>query len=182
MLFTAVNLIPVHAAQVLTAETQLETGQTLTTRSGLFTLVVQTDGNVVSYFTPPLYPSRPSGFSTGTSNGHHLRMQIDGNLALYTASNTWAWTSNTGGKPYNMGFKLVLREDGGVYIYDANNYVVKMLLRDDTGSGSSARFPFRKFVSGTCVDGLTAPATSGVQANSWAQLNGGAVGYCGSFY
>ncbi|MBJ7309586.1 hypothetical protein H7U20_05165, partial [Rugamonas sp. CCM 8940] len=157
---------PVGAAQVLMAETQLENGQYLTTRSGLYSVVVQGDGNVVEYFNTRM-GTRPSQFSTGRGRGNHLRMQMDGNLALYTSGGTWAWTSETGGRPYNMGYKLVLYETGALFIHDANNNVVKILSeadRPNSQGGPVDRFPFRKIVNGACQDMLTPDFQSGMQA------------------
>jgi hypothetical protein len=174
------------AAQVLTAETQLEKGQFLSTRSGLFSLVVQDDGNVVQYFTTRR-GTRPSQFSTNTrKSGDHLRMQMDGNLALYKSNGTWAWTSGTGGHPYDYGYKLVLYETGRLAILDAKNAIVKILAdvdRPSSQGGPVDYFPFRKVENGNCTDGWTSETfQSGLQAEDWAFAHGGSVGYCNSPY
>jgi len=191
LLLSSISVLPAFAGQVLAAETQLAKGEYLSTRSGLFSVVVQADGNVVKYYTPPNYAAKCSGdlngcWRTGTTNGNHLRMQMDGNLALYTSSNTWAWTSGTGGKPYNMGYKLVLKETGNLVIMDASNNIVKDLSGIDQNTYGTrnlpAYFPFRKYVNGVCQEGLTPPLSAGADAQYWAQNNGGTVGFCNSPY
>lgn len=177
----------VHAQAVLNAETNIEKGNFIATRSGLYSLIVQNDGNAVMYFNGR-NATRPSGFSTGTSNGQYLRMQMDGNLALYKSNGTWAWNSQTGGQPYNMNYKLVLYENGKLAIVDAGNQnrPLHVFQYSDAGGkdgGAVARFPFRKIVAGLgCVDGLTDWKSDGVQATEWATANGGTVGYCNSPY
>ncbi|WGG52095.1 hypothetical protein [Rugamonas sp. DEMB1] len=170
---------------VLMAENQLEKGQVLTSRSGLYALIVQDDGNVVEYFTT-LMGNRLSQFSTNTrKSGDHLRMQMDGNLALYKSNGTWAWNSGTGGRPYDLGYKLVLFDTGRLVIMDSNNAVVKVLNESDRPSrdgGPFAKFPFRKVSFGTCTESLTGDFQSGSLAEDWAWANGGSIGYCNSPY
>lgn len=129
---------------VLNAETNIEKNAYIATRSGHYTLVTQGDGNAVTYFNG-LNMTRPAGFQTNTTDGDHLRMQIDGNLALYKSNGTWAWNAGTGNKPYNPGYKLVLYETGRLVILDAANAVVKVLVDIDRGTsegGAVAYFPF----------------------------------------
>jgi hypothetical protein len=177
---------PAFAAQVLNAQTNLLPGEYLSTRSGLYTLVMQSDGNLVQYFNPPYpYTGGISKFVVHTQKGHHLSMQMDGNLAIYTSGNTWAWTSGTGGKPYNMGYKLVLFETGRIAILDAGGGIVKELQEpvvSPRDGGPVALFPFRTYANGQCVDSLTPPMKGGWDANYWAWHNGGAIGYCGNLY
>lgn len=188
LLFGLIAAAPVYAQQikVLEAETELTKGQYLTSRSGLFTVVVQHDGNVVKYFTPPGFPARISEsnghFATNTTNGDRLRMQMDGNLALYTSSNTWAWNSGTGGRPYDMGYHLVLDEVGGLYIHDAMHNTIKTLAVIDKGTGSSARFPYRQYDTGSCRESWSPPMTSGATALQWAMAQGTTIGYCNDIH
>lgn len=172
--------VSAHAQAILAAETNIEKGAYIASRSGIFTLVVQNDGNAVMYFNTPM-GTRPAGFSTNTSNGERLRMQMDGNLALYKSNGTWAWNAGTGGRPYNMGYKLVLFETGRLAILDANNNTVKELARVYPGSqngGPITRFPFRKTGIGGCTNEFTPPFQSAYEAVQWATANGGSVGYC----
>lgn len=176
-----------HAQAVLNAETNIEKGNYIATRSGHYSLILQNDGNAVMYFNG-LNGTRPAGFSTGTDNGQSLRMQMDGNLALYKSNGTWAWNSKTGGRPYNMNYKLVLYENGKLAIIDAGNqntpiHVFQYADAGGKNGGAMARFPFRKFSPGSgCVDGLTDLKSDGVQATEWATANGGTIGYCNSPY
>lgn len=171
----------VHAQAILAAETNIEKGTWISTRSGLFSLMVQNDGNAVLYVNTRA-GTFPAGFSTHTSNGVRLRMQWDGNLALYKSNGTWAWNAGTGGRPGNMGYKLVLFESGRLAILDANNNEVKELARVYPGNrngGPLMQFPFRSLASG-CTNSLTPFFQSGYEAVQWARANGGAVGYCDS--
>jgi hypothetical protein len=195
VLLGALSVLPAFAGQTLDAETQLEKGQYLSTRSGLYSLVVQTDGNLVKYWIPngygagTAYPVAEMGypykqsFPTNTRNGDHLRMQMDGNLALYTSGNTWAWNSKTGGKPYNMGLVLVLQEDGSVTIRDRNRQwtIVETLSSPHRQVGTNGYFPVRRYVNGQCYDSLML-LNDGVTANRNAGDVGGTVGYCNQPY
>ena len=185
LLLSTTTIISAHAAQVLTAETQLEKGQYLSSRSGIFSLVMQNDGNVVIYFNSP-GGTRPSNFSTHTSNGHHLRMQMDGNLALYKADGTWAWNSKTGGRPYDMGYKLILTETGRAQVFDRNNSLVFNLQAVDLSpaqGGPVVTFPMFRLAGTGCIQESTPQQfQSGTAAQSWAQSNGYTIGYCNHPY
>jgi hypothetical protein len=182
-----VSAFSVQAQAVLNAETNIERNGSISVRSGHYALTVQGDGNAVIYYNVP-GETIATGFQTNTTDGDHLRMQMDGNLALYKSNGSWAWNSGTGNHPYNMGYKLVLYETGRLAILDANNVLVKELAGHDrhadyTG-GIPTYYPFRKgnpLTSG-CVDGITPLKQDGVQANTWAIANGGTIGYCGTPY
>ena len=60
-------------------------------------------------------------WSTGTTTGHHVVMQGDGNLVLYDAGNHALWSSGTFGNP---GAHLVLTNDGNLIIYSASGVVL----------------------------------------------------------
>jgi hypothetical protein len=105
----------------LTAESVLSAGQYLQSTNGRYTLVMQTDGNLVVYAVTST-SARPI-WSTG-QGGSYVRMQMDGNLAVYRSNNTWHWTSGTGGRPYNMGFYLQLNDDGSLKIVDPTGAVI----------------------------------------------------------
>lgn len=146
---------------------------------------MQNDGNVVIYFNAPR-GTRPSGFKTDTTNGHHFRMQMDGNLALYKADGSWAWNSKTGGRPYDMGYKLILTETGRAQVFDRNNTLVFNLQANDlspANGGAAATFPFFRLTGTTC-NPVIAPQQfqSGVAAQEWAMKNGATVGYCNHPY
>jgi hypothetical protein len=175
------------ADQVLMAETQLQKGQFLSTRSGLYSLVMQDDGNVVMYFNTP-NGTRASQFSTNTSNGDHLRMQQDGNLALYKSNGTWAWTSGTGGGMTFSGRKLVLYETGrlALFGFDSNQpeKVMQEIDLSNQGGGPVAVFPYKIIVNGNCQERGTIQRQSANEAQMWINQNdpGGSIGYCDSPY
>jgi len=175
-----------QAQAVLNAETNIEKNGQILTRSGNYSLVVQDDGNAVVYFNG-LNGRRSTGWSTGTRDGNYMRMQMDGNLALYRSNGTWAWNAGTGNHPYNMGYKLVLYETGRLAIVDANNQnlTLKVLKEVDNGGsqgGTVSRFPFRKGTFSGCIDDYTPLLPDGVQASNWAAANSGTIGYCNSIY
>ena len=77
----------------------LENGQKLTSHSGQFAMVMQSDGNLVLYSGGnPIWSSRTYG--KGLSP-YRLVMQEDSNLRIYDVSGRCTWTSGTprAGKP-----------------------------------------------------------------------------------
>lgn len=119
--FAALGLMAATAqattfGNTLRAEQTMGSGDNLITNNGLFSLAMQSDGNLVIYrlangSAQPLW-------STGAAGTYsYVRMQQDGNLALYHKDNTWSWTSGTGGRPINAGYRLVLEENGSLDIY-----------------------------------------------------------------
>jgi hypothetical protein len=119
--FAALGLMAATAqattfGNTLRAEQTMGSGDNLLSNNGLFSLAMQSDGNLVIYrlangSAQPLW-------STGRAGTYsYVRMQQDGNLALYHSDNTWSWTSGTGGRPINAGYRLVLEENGSLDIY-----------------------------------------------------------------
>lgn len=101
---------------------RLSVNQQLRSDNGLYTLIMQGDGNLVLYEGVATPPWRPV-WATNTWNlPPALRpiradMQQDGNFVLY--SNTGAqWASNTWNNP---GSRLVMQDDRNLVIYDPNN-------------------------------------------------------------
>lgn len=96
------------ADRLLTNEA-LTPGQSLDSSNGLFTFVLQGDGNLVLY-----YRGRPY-WASGT-NGHsaeQLIMQGDGNLVIYfTDRNPWSTMTNGNGPSF-----FVMQNDGNAVIY-----------------------------------------------------------------
>lgn len=182
---TLATAFSVQAQGVLPAESTIAKNAVLLTRSGHYALIMQHDGNAVIYYIHPA-GNVPTGWQTNTSNGDHLTMHMDGNLALHKSNNAWSWTSGTGGRPYDMGYKLVLSETGSLQILDANNALVIALADHDShaksGGGHPLQYPFRKLGPGSCVDSLTDLVPDGKQAIAWANAHGGTIGYCGSPY
>ena len=73
----------------------MSAGKYLHSPSGQYTLVMQTDGNLVIYTSggKPVWASN----TNGTGNNNTLVMQTDGNLVIYTSGGKPVWASNTAG-------------------------------------------------------------------------------------
>ncbi len=82
----------------------------LTSSNGLYTLVMQDDGNLV------LYTGGNVLWQTTTSGTDAKRavMQTDGNFVVYGVAGNPLWMSHTEGKP---GCYLALQDDGNLVIY-----------------------------------------------------------------
>lgn len=119
----------------------LHKGDVLTSPNGRYRLVMQDDGNLVMYFFPGNQSKAYSRWSTSTNRngGNYAAIQYDGNLAVYTGSNTWAWQAGTGGKA-TASYKLVLEDDG--YLY----------LGSPTGTTPNVAFPYKDLARDTCSD------------------------------
>jgi hypothetical protein len=84
-----------------------------TSNNGLYTFIMQGDGNLVLYKSgTPLWSSGTNGVAVD-----FCIMQSDGNLVLYGFSNNAVWASGTDGQP---GSFLVVQDDGNVVIYRPN--------------------------------------------------------------
>jgi hypothetical protein len=104
---------------VLSPGQVLSTGQSLRSANsqgtGQFSLVMQTDGNLVLYD-----PNNQPLWSTSTW-GHSVRgafMQTDGNLVIYSTSGAAIWSSGTWGHP---GAFLNVQDDANLVIYTAGD-------------------------------------------------------------
>ena len=107
---------------VLPAGTRLTIGERYTSPNGEYTLVMQSDGDLV------LYRNNSNGtqtriFDTGTYGvGNHAVIQSDGNLVVYKYNTDGdqpgdaVWASNTGSAAdaYSV---LVIQDDGNLVIY-----------------------------------------------------------------
>jgi len=98
----------------MTSNQGLVPGQSITSQDGRFTLIFQTDGNLVLY--------APGGQALWASNtaGHVVWdavMQGDGNLVIYDPRAHALWASATAG---DAGAWLIVQNDGNLVIYDAN--------------------------------------------------------------
>ncbi len=94
---------------------ELTSGQKMVSCDARFSLVMQTDGNLVLYeagVTAALWASNTAG-----SAGALAVMQDDGNFVVYTAAGTPVWSSNTAG--VGCGAWLAVQTDGNVVIYDS---------------------------------------------------------------
>jgi hypothetical protein len=91
----------------------LTPGESITSENGRFTLLLQTDGNLVEYGS-----HNNAIWASGTVGKKvtDLVMQSDGNLVLYNGS-TPVWATHTDGNP---GAFLDLRNDGNIIITRGN--------------------------------------------------------------
>ena len=91
-------------------------GGTLVSPDGRYELVLQSDGNLVSY---ALSGGPRATWATGTRSASFLVMQSEGNLVLYTAGNAPVWASGTGGEPQGgtASTSLVIQDDGNLVTY-----------------------------------------------------------------
>ena len=89
-------------------------------KSGDWTLLWQYDGNLVLYG-----PGFPNGAWASNTAGTDLFFQGDGNLVIYQA-NAGPWSSDTADDHHNGkgGRKLVLTQEGGLYITDQDGKVI----------------------------------------------------------
>jgi len=90
----------------------LQPGQGLRSNNQLYTLMMQTDGNVVLYNqqSQPLWATNTGGLITPRD----FAMQTDGNLVLYDTNGVPMWASNTSHQP---GAFLNIQDDGNLVVY-----------------------------------------------------------------
>ncbi|MGB1242554.1 MAG: hypothetical protein ACPG49_08535 [Chitinophagales bacterium] len=98
----------------------LSPNQQLSSPNGVYSLIFQTDGNVVLYENNKQAKTRQAKWNTGTSgtDANQLKMQADGNLVLYSGATPpkMLWSSRTNGKAGSQPF-LKLQDDGNLVIY-----------------------------------------------------------------
>lgn len=94
----------------------LNSGQSISSQNGNYTLTYQDDGNLVLYRN---FDKRPLWASnTGGKPDEVCIMQGDGNLVIYGPDGEAFWSTATHGHP---GSRLVVQDDGDVVIYNTNN-------------------------------------------------------------
>jgi hypothetical protein len=82
---------------------------------GAYTLSMQSDGNLV-------WKASTAAWRSNTHiAGSYVRMQTDGNLVVYTPSNSPQWESRT---YVNTGAYLDLQADGNLVIYSRTRHVL----------------------------------------------------------
>jgi hypothetical protein len=98
-----------HPGQGLTA------GESYTSCGGVYTLAMQTDGNLVLY-----HNGKGALWATGTNgkSGFNMVMQGDGNFVLYDTHNHPLWSSGTYG---HDGSFLAVQADGNLVVYEPGN-------------------------------------------------------------
>jgi hypothetical protein len=101
------------SAGAMTATQGLNAGHEVRSTDGRFTLVEQTDGNIVLY--GPGGSVLWSAYTSGT--GNYLIMQSDGNLVQYSACGQALWNSGTW---THAGAQLAIQNDGNLVIYHSS--------------------------------------------------------------
>lgn len=86
----------------------LMANQSISSTDGRFTLLMQTDGNLVEY------ANGVAMWSSNTNNGSQAVMQSDGNLVMYSNSSCPVWQSATGGG----SSVLTVQNDGNIVVYN----------------------------------------------------------------
>jgi hypothetical protein len=103
--------ITINSGSSIVSDQILPAGGSIISSNVLYTLVMQTDGNLVLYAGG----MRPIWFSgTGGSGATRAVMQADGNFVLYKTNGAPVWWTGTGG---NSGATLYVQDDGNVVIY-----------------------------------------------------------------
>lgn len=100
-----------QAASFLFPTMRLDPGQRITSPSGAYTLIMQTDGSLV------LYRQDGSIRYRMAKRGRYSVMQGDGNLVEYDGAHKPVWSSGTGNNP---GAWLLLQDDGNLVIYSSS--------------------------------------------------------------
>jgi hypothetical protein len=106
---------PTHRDRLLVNEGLLP-NQNITSPDNRFSMVMQTDGNLV-LSGPQSQPMWSSG-TAGHTNIFDVVMQNDGNLVVYDNSSNPLWSSNTAGNP---GAIFIVYSDGNAVVYGTNN-------------------------------------------------------------
>lgn len=105
--------VPPPGNHILASGQNLAVGDTRVSQDGRFTLVLQSDGNLVLYQgSTPLWASGTNGLPVTRCS-----MQTDGNLVLYSSNGTPYWHTNTAIYP---GAQLQVGNDGNLKIIQNN--------------------------------------------------------------
>lgn len=101
----------------LGANGSLGANQSITSQNGKYTLIMQSDGNLV------IYKQGKAIWATNTQGkgGTWVVMQTDGNFVIYTPQSKPVWATNTRGKG---GSWIVMQNDGNLVMYTSKNKAV----------------------------------------------------------
>jgi len=108
-----VQVPPTYPDRLLEGQSLLP-GKSLSSANGLYSLILQDDGNLVLYGQNGLMRWQ-SGVSSGKPAAR-LTMQSDGNLVIYGPVSQVYWATGTSGGP---GSALVLQDDGNLVVYSS---------------------------------------------------------------
>jgi hypothetical protein len=97
--------------------TELTSGQSMSSPSGDYQLIMQSDGNLVLYFDgsgqhTPIWATQTSG-----NSGDVAVLQSDGNLVVTSAAGAVLWSAGSSAPNPT----LVVQEDGNVVVYGTNS-------------------------------------------------------------
>lgn len=95
---------------------RLNAGQSMTSPNGVYTLLMQADGNLVLRTASTVLWA-----SNTMSTGSYMRFQGEGNLVVYNSSNVAVWASSGGG--YRCA-RLQVQNDGNMVIVSSDNVPV----------------------------------------------------------
>ena len=98
----------------------LRANQSIVSANGRYQLVMQPDGNLVTY---DLQNNRKVVWKTDTPNNSGSRFAFqanDGNLVIYGADSTSKWAARTQNDPESKGGFLRLQNDGNLVLYNAS--------------------------------------------------------------
>jgi hypothetical protein len=109
---TAIYKGPVDTLQ---SGARLLPGQTLTSLSGQFRFLYQTDGNLVLYDDS----AKTVAWTAGTGGAIPLQalLQTDGNFVVYDATGIPRWMTGTGG---NVNARVVVQNDGNIVLFGSD--------------------------------------------------------------
>jgi hypothetical protein len=134
------------------AGSALSPGGALTSPNGVYTLRLQSDGNLVLYGGgKALWNTQSAG-----KGANKLIMQSDGNLVLYNYGGSPVWATNTNGKG---AVTMSVNDDGNVVLYKADGTAVWASQTSDQHGAS-----------GTYKEPSPRPSPF---ANNWTQLSTG---------
>lgn len=114
---SAAPALPAGAPGVVAPGAVLAENESAHSPNGRYTLVQQSDGNLVLYSAP-----NRAEWDTGTQGaGVKTVMQADGNLVVYSAASKPLFDTATAGHP---GAALAVQDDGNLVIYAADGAVL----------------------------------------------------------
>jgi hypothetical protein len=99
-----------------TANREMRRGMSVSSANGIYTFVMQGDGNLVLYTNA----GRALWASNTVGSGQFVIFQGDGNLVVYTADGHPVWASNTGG---SGATSFVVQDDGNLVLYKSGGAV-----------------------------------------------------------
>ena len=127
-------LSPPTDSTIVAGQELCSTNQAISASNGQYELILQSDGNLVIYF------SGRAIWDTGTQGnpGDYMIMQSDGNLVIYSASGGAIWSSGTGGHPTDSPY-AIMQTDGNFVIYKSSGGVLyaSNTVQDELHDGQS---------------------------------------------